>query len=275
MKHLLSSLFLALLLSSVFAQEKTYGVDADGFVRKSGGLGSLVILPFEDGMYQSDADAPIGRETGLEPGELLVKFRNSLVESLEKEMQRDWSIQVFHEERKMRDDFGLDYVHASVKYRYVEVPEDVQMANDTTIKKQDLKKKKKSAKNESGIYEGQVKTYSDARAKYMAMILDNDSLMDILNEETGSDYYLFLNEFDIRYNVVNPDLVANGGLTYRLKVHFTCIDKKERNLVSGAATTDVPTTSQNIYEIISQGIPVLSAKLAHMIRKYGYEREGQ
>lgn len=275
MKKCLLIVLLGCMSNISVAQEKTYGVDDKSFVRRGNTMGSLVILPFEDAMYQSDADAPIGRETGLEPGQLLTKFRSALVESLEKEMQRDWDILVFHEEMKLKDNFGLEYVHASVKYNYVEIPHDVQIANDTTIEKKTLKKSRRGSKMQSGIYEGEVKTYSDKRAKYMTMILENDSLVSMLNEDLDSEYYLFLNEFDIRYQVVDPDLVANGGLNYMLKVHFNCIDKKGRNLISGAATTNVPATTKNIYEIISQGIPVLSAKLAGMIRKYGYEREGQ
>ncbi len=268
---LLATLFVAQINQ---AQEKTYGVDGEGLLERRGQMGSVVIIPFEDKMYMSDADNPIGRETGLKPGEIMTKFRNSLIESLELEMRKDWNITVFHEQMKLEEGFGLDYVYASVKYKYVAVPDDVLMANDTTIEKKDLKKKSKK-KKESGIFEGQVVTHSDQQEKYMTLLINNDTLLKVLDSNLHSDYYLFLNEFDIRHHITNPDKIASGGLKYRLKVHFTCVDSGGNSLVSGAATSVVSAGSKNVYEIIRKGIPELSMKLSKMIRKYELDRINQ
>ena len=124
---------LILIANLGWSQEKTYRFGDESLIEAKGLLGSLVIIPFEDKMYMSDADNPIGRETGLNPGQIMTKFRSSLGESLELEMQKDWSIMVFNEQMKLEDGFGLDYIHSSVKYKYVAVPDDVLRANDTTI----------------------------------------------------------------------------------------------------------------------------------------------
>ena len=261
-------LLFAIYSSSSFAQEKTFKMEDNSMLEKRGLLGSLVIIPFEDKMYMSDADAPIGRETGLNPGEIMTKFRNSLVESLEIEMQRDWNIQVVRENAMLDENFGLDYIHGSVKYQYVAVPEEVLMANDTTLEKKDLKKNKKSSKGESGVHEGQIVTHSDQTEKYMTLIVNNDTLMSYVDHNLPSDYYLFLNEFDIRHHITDPAKVASGGLKYRLKIHFSCIDKNEKVLVSGAATSVVDAGNKNVYYIIQEGIPELTAKMAKMIRKF-------
>lgn len=262
----------SILISSLFAftQEKTYGGSEEVLSERKGGLGRMAIIPYEDRMYMSDADAPIGRETGLKPGELLEKFRNSLLESLEKEMQKDWALINVGDSLYQEKNKGLEFIHASLTYKYTAVSEEVLMENDTTLKKKELKKKKKKSSNESGLKEGQIVTYGEHQEKYMAMHIKNDTLLSFMNNRLNSNYYLFLNEFDIRHFITNPDKIADGGLHYRLKVHFTCINEKGNELISGMVTTLVPSNSQNIYKIIQQGIPELSTKLSKMIRKKVY-----
>ena len=82
------------------------------------------------------------------------------------------------------------------------------------------------------------------------------------------DYYLFINEFDIRYFVSDPSQISSGGLSYQLKSHFTCIDRRGKVLVAGVSTSKVNANTQNIYEIIAQSIPILSEKTAKMIRSF-------
>lgn len=254
-----------------YSQEKTYSSKEEILIERRPGIGKLVIIPFEDKMYMSDADAPIGKETGLNPGEIMTKFRNSLIESMEIEMRRDWDIQVFYEEMKLEEAFGLDYVHAGVRYQYVEISDEVLMANDTTIQKKDLKNNKKQGKNQSGISGGEIVTYSDNREKYMTLIVENDTLLAFMDSSLKSDYYLFINEFDIRHFVSDPDRITSGGLQYRLKVHFNCLDEKEKSLVSGAVTTNVPANTKNVYEIIQKSMPEISKKLAGILRNAGIQ----
>lgn len=261
--------FIFLLVSSfqfIYGQEKTYGAGKEGLMEKRGGLGSLVIIPFEDKMYLSDADASIGKETGIGPGELMTKFRTSLIESLTAELSRNWDVQTFHE-KMIFGKAGLEFVHSCRKYQYIPVSDEVIQANDSTLEKRQVKKNQKQPK-QSGVHDGEIETYSDDREKYMSMQIKNDSLLTFLNRNLKSDYYLFLNEFDIRYQITDPDKIASGGLTYRLKIHFTCLDKTGEEFVAGAVSADVPSSSGNIYEVIQQGIPVLSEKLSTLIRKF-------
>ena len=262
------ALILLLLLTApwLLAQEKTYGGKEDGMVTMRSGLGSLVIIPFEDRMYLSDADAPIGRETGLNPGELQIKFRNALLESLESELSGDWDLTVLYDQTVREENFDLDFVHASRKYNFEVVSDEVLMDNDTTLSKKDLKGRKPK-KGKSGIHEGQVVTHSDDRERYMNLEVSNDTLMQFLGNRTPSDYYLFINELDIRHYIDDPDRIASGGLSYRLKVHFTCLDEKGDVLVSGAATSKVKSANSNIYGVIKEGMPELTGKMAKMIRK--------
>lgn len=260
---------------TIMAQETTSGAGKENLVRKSGSLGSLVIIPFENRMYLSDADAPIGRETGLKPGELQVKFRNSLTETLEKEMQKDWDLIELYDPNSFELNESLKFIHGSVKYRFEPVSDKVLLANDTTLEKKDLKKTNKNKKQKQGIVDGQVVTTGDDTEKFMNMYIQNDSLMSFLDSTLKAEYYLFINEFDIRYHVSDPNQISSGGLVYKLKAHFTCIDDKGKVLVAGVSTSDVGAGTQNIYEIIVKSIPFLSEKIAKMIREFKLEEKSQ
>ena len=252
--------------SSLFAQEKTYGGSEMTREDRRSGLGSLVIIPFEDRMYMSDADGPIGRETGLDPGELQIKFRNALLESLEQELSKDWNLSVLFEDERRAEGFDLAFIHSSRRYDYTAISDEVLMKDDTTLTKKELKAARKGSGGKSGIEGGQIVTASDNSPKYMNLRISNDTLIQYLNHTSASDYYLFVNEFDIRHYVSDPDKIASGGLSYQLKVHFSCLDGKGKSVVSGAATSLVDAGTQNIYDIIVAGIPELTEKMARMIR---------
>ena len=254
------------------AQEKTYGGNEDGLVKMHSGLGSLVIIPFSNRMYLSDADNPIGRETGLNPGELQVKFKNALLESLENEMTKDWSIKVMYDEVNREEGFDLDFVYASCKYNYTPVSGEVLMANDTTITKKDLREVKAKKGGSSGLQGGEIVTSSDERVRFMDLEVTNDTLYQYMNHHAESDFYLFMNEMDIRHYIDNPDRIDAGGLSYQLKVHFSCVDKKGKPVVSGLATSIVKAGNSNIYEVIKAGIPEITRKMARMIRKFSQEK---
>jgi hypothetical protein len=266
------TLFLVALPFFVNAQEKTYGGKEEGLVKMHSGLGSLVIIPFSNRMYLSDADNPIGRETGLNPGELQVKFKNALLESLEQELVKDWDIKVMYEQVNREQGFDLDFVHASCKYNYIPVSGEVLMANDTTITKKDLRESKSKKGGSSGIHGGEVVTNSDDREKFMDLEVDNDTLLQYLDRNMHSDYYLFINEMDIRHYIDDPDRISSGGLSYQLKVHFSCLDKKGMPLVSGLATSKVKVGNSNIYEVIKAGIPEITQKIAKMIRSFNEKK---
>ena len=194
----MKKIIVILLLSIPFitnAQEKTYGGKEEGLVKMHSGLGSLVIIPFSNRMYLSDADSPIGRETGLNPGELQVKFKNALLESLERELTKDWDITVMYNEVNREKGFDLDFVHASCKYNYIPVSGEVLMANDTTITKKDLRESKAKKSGKSGIHGGEVVTNSDEREKFMDLEVVNDTLLQYLDRNMDSDYYLFINGY--------------------------------------------------------------------------------
>lgn len=265
MKQLLILCFLfhSLLL---IAQEKTYGGKEEQLVKLHNSLGSMVIVPFEDRMYLSDADGPIGRETGLDPGELQVKFRNALLESLEQELRKDWDLEVLYDQVVRERGFDLAYIHSSRKYNYVAVSDEVLMVNDTNLRKKDLKATK--VKGKSGIDKGEIVTVSDRSEKFMNLQVVNDTLMNYLVRTAPSNFYLFINEFDIRHFVTDPDRIANGGLSYQLKLHFTCLDAKGNTTLAGSATSKVDATNSNIYSVIKAGIPELTEKISRMIRKF-------
>lgn len=264
--RIFASLAMAVLFSVAAAQDKTYSPERKLLTESEGGLGSMVIIPFEDKMYLSEADAVIGMETGLQPGELQPKFKNSLLESLESSFRQQWAVALLSTGTRLVEGQGLDYIYSSVGYRYTPVSADVLMANDTTLKKKDIAKAKK--KKEEGISNGEISAGSESAEQFMTLVIKSDSLLPFLDSSLGSDYYLFLTEFDVRHFIFDPDRIASGGLMYRLKIHFSCIDKNGKALVSGMASTDVSAEKSNIYVIISEAVPALSDKLYGMITGY-------
>ena len=62
-KNIILTIFLLAWSIVTFAQETTYDAKSDPIKDRTSGMGSVVIIPFEDRMYMSDADAPIATKT--------------------------------------------------------------------------------------------------------------------------------------------------------------------------------------------------------------------
>ena len=93
-----------------------------------------------------------------------------------------------------------------------------------------------------------AETNSDAR--FMNAKLKNATLVPYLYGKYKTDLFLFVNELDIKsFSAMPGDLTANS--TRKIVMHYTIYTYNAKELNSGIAEVDLPTTVNNPTKIIN------------------------
>lgn len=256
-----------------FAQIDTRGGGEERFYG-GGERSAMMIIPFEDNMYQSDVDQSLAKGSDMTTVEIRRKFRSAIVQAVRQSMGGSWNVIDGH----VYSDSGaltLDYIYSSLRYQW-QLVEDLELGVQDSIseartgEKSGSKKKNKKGNEkqyDSGIEGGQVVTRTDDRIKFMNIKFTNDTLFQFLNHQVGADYYLFISEFDVRYYMEDPGQLTMYGPDREVKVHFIYYDPKGNQLIGGVKRMVTPAEVNDVYAIIQEAFPIIADDMKSSFRK--------
>jgi len=218
----------------LLAQEETRGgsrtEETTGmFVSRNVDTNKVFIVPFEDRMYRSVADAAFMNEQKKTSEEVRLIYRKELTGRIVTELEH---IGVEPNGGVLDADLA-DRIYKGLGYRNekVEWPEEEKKG----LKKFAPKKKKKEPTERTGTYinDGQIKTVRDTSTKIMVPVLIDPSLQPWMQENFGNGRTLFLTQFEI---VPKYGLQYSGyGLdTATCTVQVHCSIFEEKKLVKSA-----------------------------------------
>lgn len=213
----------------LFAQEETRGgsrtEETTGlFVSRNVDTTVVFIVPFEDRMYRSVADAVLLDDQGTSIQEIRDGYRKALTERVINDLDR---IGLEPKGGEMDADLA-DRIYKGLGYRNekVEWPE----VEKKGIKKFSPKKKKKESTERQGTYirDGQIRSVRDTSTKIMVPVLIDPALQPWMQENFGNGRTLFLTQFEV---VPKYGLQYSGyGLdtaTCMVKVHCSIFEEKK------------------------------------------------
>lgn len=247
-----------------FAQNNTMGTLNNSTEQISS---DVVIIPFEPRLYISDIDRELIKENSMNFQDIKAKFRSALDQNIFLALKKSFSPFSFYtipQEDAIKE---LSYIYNSIGYKYEVMPNEEMAEKEGTGKKLLNKFKKKETEQEyeeASIKNGQVVSQIDNREKYMMTTISNDNLINTLNKQYNANYYLFVNELDIKRTTKE-----SGGLNSQaqreIKVHYTIFDKSEQVIATGAIKSLFNSTENDIEKIIKSEFPTISEKLTDKI----------
>jgi len=213
----------------LFAQEETRGgsrtEETTGmFVTRNVDTNTVFIVPFEDRMYRSVADAVLINDQEKSIQEVRNLYRKALAERVVTELEK----MGIEPKGGVMDAALADRIYKGLGYRNekVEWPEEEKKG----LKKFAPKKKKKESTERTGTYinDGQIKTVRDTSTKIMVPVLIDPALQPWMQENFGNGRTLFLTQFEI---VPKYGLQYSGyGLdtaTCIVQVHCSIFEEKK------------------------------------------------
>ncbi len=267
-------LFLVVLFSisfNLFSQETTTG-DAPANVTTN--KGSVLIIPFEPRLYISDIDNQIAVKNEMNYQDIKAKFRAALDQNLFITLKPYFTPLSFYTLQEEEARMELSYIYNSIGYKYevLEVEEEEEPKGKKLLNK--FKKSKRSGDpeldsgideyTEAGINNGQVVSQVDNREKYMKTVISNDELLATLNKKYQAEYYIFINELDIKRGMESQYVNSSKVEDRTIKVHYTIFNSKEE-VSSGAIITMLDGNENDINKIIKAQFGVIAEKIVNKI----------
>lgn len=238
---------------SLTAQDKTINSGNKPTAKETISKHRIMVIPFENRMYLSEIDFMINKESKLNAKQIKATMRDGLNEQFYKKLKSKMPVvDLLEDTTKTKKD--LESIYQYLSYQYLKVPN------------QDNYKAPVKEKEEKAINHGQLSVESNSDVRFMNAKLKNATLVPYLSAKYKTDLFLFINELDIKsLNGIPGDISATS--TRKIILHYTVytVDAKEIN--SGIAEVNMPSTVNNPSKIINTYFSQLADIVASRIEK--------
>ena len=268
-KTLTFFLIIFISVTAVRAQDQTIGVKEKlpKEVLSSSNDLKVLIIPFEERMYFSEFDREIANTENINFNEIRHQFRKGIDTSLYGNLLSNYDvINMLRDHPDFKKD--LQHIYKGITYHYEEVPlkEQTETLPGKAVKSAKPAKKIAETSKEDKIVEGQLVSDFDNKDNHMATLITDKELLPYLNEKYDADYFIFINQLDIKRNSKSTsyDLEANEFLK-DIKIHFTILNSKGERVSSGLSSASIPSKERTIYSYLLKGITPATAHIAKFL----------
>ncbi|MGZ4035032.1 MAG: hypothetical protein ACXVPU_00065 [Bacteroidia bacterium] len=216
--------------------------------------GKIMIVPFEPKLYMSDIDQKINQQTKWGFETIRENFRHQLDAQLKLKFQSISPVVSFYSDSaKMSKDLEYVYKSTNISYDLVSKPTEATKVN----------------KQQSGIKNGQVAVEMNNDLKFMNTKITNNELLSYLNKKYSVDYFIFINELDIK-NDMNSYDITQDVYQREITVHYSILDKTGKTITAGIATSKFSSKENLPKKIVAQNFsPIatfISAKFSSLVK---------
>ncbi len=221
---------------------------------------SLLVIPFEEKMYLSDANSAIAINNNMTSQEILERFTSALDQSILYTFQEKCNVSSFYLLDDEEAESDLKYVYDNRKLEYELVSETVEKTKIEKLKGK-IKKPADNSYQQGQIQNGQIITKRDSRKRYMKAVVEDKMVLDSLQKKFRNKFFLFVNELDLMNDYSDPIAVQRGEYMRNLSIHYTLYHRDGNILSTGISATQFPSNQNNINQIIEQYFPILAQQI--------------
>lgn len=205
---------------SIFCLEAQEGTRTAGKTTEAGG--KILLVPFEPILYMSEVDMKINQQTKWDFGRIRENFRHQLDNQLKLKLQSTARVVSFYSDSaKMSKDLIYIYNSTNVSYDLVDKPTSAVAA---PIEKQ------------SGIKNGQIAVDMNMDKKFMNTKLLNPEVLPYLTKKYKTDYFVFVNELDIKKDPDSYD-ISTDAYQCEVVVHYSILDGTGKTITAGISSS--------------------------------------
>jgi len=223
---LLFLVFVFPLLASLNAQEY---LDFNNGANKTK---RVLLVPFDPRIYYNDATSIMASEAGETHDEIMMYFREQFNLQLYNAMMDSCEIVNLMSDNTRQATEDISGLYSSISYELrlamentPEDPEDVEKMNYFQRKKYEKQEQKRIEDMENyktRIVDGElVGRRQPVGDKYLHIVFHSPEVLEEIAARRDIDYFLFVNQFDIKGNYGDPYLSGNSKSQRTIKVHFS------------------------------------------------------
>ncbi|HEX8515208.1 MAG TPA: hypothetical protein VF868_03340 [Bacteroidia bacterium] len=209
--------------------------------------GKIMLVPYEPQMYMGDIGEKIYIESKWNFKQLAEYFRHQLDNQLKLKLQSIESpiVSFYIDSAKTSKDLEYIYKSTTIGFDIVGKPSAPTALN----------------KKEQTIKNGQLVVEASSDKKFTTAKLSNNELLPFLTKKYKSEYFVFVNELDIK---TVPDSYDIASDTYQreVTVHYTIVDQFSKLVSAGAASSRFSSKINEPKRIVSITFPPIASLIA-------------
>ena len=206
----------------------------------------IMVIPFDPKLYMSDIDMKINEKTNWKFAQIRENFRQQLNAQLKLKLQSISPVVSFYaDSAKMAKDLSYIYKSTNLSYDLINAPMGA----------------KASPAPHNGIKNGQLAVEVNMDKKFMNTKINDEKLLSYLNTKYKADYFVFINQLDIKNNMDTYDL-ATDSYQREVGVHYSILDKTGKNISAGIAASSFSSKENEPKKIVSQNFSPIAVYIA-------------
>jgi len=232
----------------------------------------ILVVPFDPYLYFSDADDEIAAKSNMHRTKVREVFRKRLNALLMAPGYETIHLVGGQNKDTLTD---LNKIYSSVNYNYqtaitnpnsVEAQQAKASAATTTSKKSGnwMKNTVGSITGNSSDPTTQYSTPED-NGKYFGVNVRNPDFFNYFNEKYSIDYYIFINQFEVKTNYQN--CLDRAALNYErtFTVHYSIFDANGKQIAGDKFKVHYNSNNCYVYQIVSDNVPKMAQKIINQL----------
>lgn len=232
----------------VLAQETNLPVDSLKGIK-------VMVIPYDPLYYLSDADHEIAEQSNIDMREIRSFFHKKISYYTAASLARNFTPIDLLNDTSANAQEDLITVFSTLGYRYEEP-----MPVSTEIKK--MKPEPKRKEEIEDPYTATKYKNLEGDLKYMHAVLAKPELLKVLQAKYGADYFIFLNQFEIKTNYNSCLDIGKRIYQRTVMMHYSVYDYKAVQVGGNFAYTFFPSNSNEFNELVKNCFPVLGQQIA-------------
>ncbi|WMJ72755.1 LysM peptidoglycan-binding domain-containing protein [Cytophagaceae bacterium ABcell3] len=229
----------------------------------------VLVIPFDPYLYFSDADAEFAERSNISSTKVRQVFRRRL-----NAMLRAPGYETIHLlGGRAKDSLSdINKIYSSVTYNYQEIlynpnyeeeePEEGEVKKATikeSAKAWFSRQKEKISGNASEGSQKAIKAKDNG--KYFGVIVKNPEFFSYFNYKYSVDYYVFINQFEVKTNYENCLDRATQNYERVFITHFSIFDEEGNQVAGNKFRTYYHSNSNYIYDVVSDNVEKIANRI--------------
>lgn len=216
----------------------------------------VMIIPYREDMYFSDADTQIAEASRLSVKEVRRQFRYGLTYNLGVSILAKNQIKNILYDTSLQARIDLEELYSSIYYRKAKRPKHIfTLGNNDktdTLHKNHLKEKPGLTAGTQPIKE---EKYED---NYIQAVLTNTEILRYLADHYGTGLFVFINQMDLKTHYEHCSDRWVNNFDRHVIVHYDIYNWKGNHLDGGAVEVVFTRNINDINQIIMANFPIIS-----------------
>ncbi len=220
----------------------------------------VLVIPFDPYLYFSDADDEIAARSNMPRNKVREIFRRRMNALLLAEGYETIHLVGGKSKDSISD---LNKIYSSVTYNYqnsIVNPTSRYVPQKAVAPTKDKSWASKQKDRLSGKEDAQYALPAD-NARYFGVLIKNPDFYNYFNAKYDVDYYIFVNQFEVKTNYEN--CLDRAALNYErtFTTHFSIFDSTGKQIAGNSFKTHYNSNSNYIYQIVSDNVPQIAERI--------------